>query len=111
LPLLTEKVDPGYHKPHVVCEYNDAMGPGTMDTINHSYDASHGTMYFDGRYKMGLYHGHNLGELYDLKNDPGEFDNLWDDPEYKDLKLELLMKHIDAIAATSSAGIKRTKEY
>lgn len=111
LPLLTGKADPGYHKPHVVCEYNDAMGPGTMDTINHTYEASHGTMYFDGRYKMAVYHGHNIGEIYDLKNDPGEFDNLWENPEYKDLKLELLKKHIDAIAATSGAGIERIKEY
>ena len=110
-PLLTGKIDPNYHKPHVVCEYNDAMGEGTMDTVNHTYEASHGTMYFDGQYKMAIYHGHDLGELYDLHTDPGEFYNLWDGPEYKDLKLKLLRQHIDAIAVTSSAGIKRIKEY
>ncbi|MBD3304876.1 sulfatase-like hydrolase/transferase [candidate division KSB3 bacterium] len=111
LPLLTGKTVSDYHKPHVFCEYNDAMGPGTMDTLNHTYEASHGTMYFDGRYKLVVYHGHTVGELYDLKADPGEFNNLWDHVDYKELKAELLLKHLDAFAATSSAGIKRVKEY
>ena len=68
-------------------------------------------MYFDGRYKLCVYHGHDIGELYDLKNDPDEFDNLWDNPTHKDLKLTLLKSHIDAFASTLSAGVERTKAY
>jgi arylsulfatase len=102
LPILTGKANPDFHKPYVISEYNDAVG---------GPDATHGSMYFDGRYKIIVYHGHEVGEIYDLKTDPGEFANLWDNPEFKDLKLWLLKKHFDAMMLTSSAGIGRTAEY
>ena len=38
-------------------------------------------MTFDGRYKTIIYHGLGFGEIYDLENDPGEFNDLWDDPK------------------------------
>jgi hypothetical protein len=68
-------------------------------------------MRFDGRYKSIVYHGHNIGEIYDLREDPGEFHNLWDDPERKVLKESLLLRHFDAVMATSSAGVPRTGRY
>ena len=102
-PLLTGQKDPHIHKPHVICEYYDAIG-GLPDH-------SHGTMYCDGRYKMCIYHGHDIGELYDLEQDPGEFQNLWNDPAAVSLKLEILKKHFDAMMATNSAGIPRSGNY
>jgi len=59
-------------------------------------DASYGSMYFDGRYKLNVYHNHNLGELYDLDADPGEFDNLWEDRNYLELKADLLKRSFDS---------------
>ena len=111
MDLLTAHVGKDQHKPHVFCEYNDAMADSTTNLDDRDYDASHGTMYFDGRYKLCIYHGHDLGELYDLESDPAEFNDLWNDPGYKDLKLQLLKRHIDAYAATTSAGIERIKAY
>ena len=107
--LLQGRGDVDTHKRVVVSEYNDAMAGGT--TAGGGHDASHGTMSFDGRYKVAMYHGHDAGEIYDLQEDPGEFDNLWDRPGTEDLRLQLLKRHIDAVMATSDAGIRRTKPY
>ncbi len=104
LPLLTGQSDPGHHKDHVISEYNDALA----GTPTHS----HGTMYFDGRYKIVIYEGETFGELFDLESDPGEFVNLWDDPAYSALKSELVMRHFQAYLATTSAGIRHaTKSW
>lgn len=46
------------------------------------------------RYKITLHYNRPWGELYDLQNDPGEYNNLWDEPEYDDLKAKLLQKFI-----------------
>jgi arylsulfatase len=100
--ILTGRANPDYHKPHVLSEYNDAL-----DLPN----ASHGTMYYDGRYKSILYHGQNLGELYDLEKDPGEFNNLWNSPEARDVLSTICRRHFDAYAHSSWPGIRRTGAY
>lgn len=40
-------------------------------------------------WKLAIYSGEQFGELYDLKNDPGERINLYDDEDYRDIKLML----------------------
>jgi arylsulfatase len=105
LPLMRGEKDPHTHKRFVTCEYKDSMG-GPQFT-----DHSHGSMVFDGRYKSVMYHGHNIGELYDTKNDPGEFINLWDDKHARDLKLKALKVHIDAIMQTVSTGPQRSSTH
>ncbi|MBL6928691.1 MAG: sulfatase-like hydrolase/transferase [Rhodospirillales bacterium] len=101
-PLLCGEADPGYHKDHVISQFYDALAQP---------DGSHGTMYRDQRYKMAVYHGHNVGELYDLENDPGEFDNMWDDPASRDLKCEILHRHLDAMMGTVPPGEPRIDRY
>jgi len=109
--LLSGKAAPDVHKSHVVSEYNDAMGTGTLSVEPNKYEGSHGSMYFDGRYKSIVYHGHDVGELYDLENDRNEFENLWFDAASVALRHEILKRHFDAVMATSDAGIRRTKDY
>ncbi len=41
-------------------------------------------------YKATFYSGKDYGELYDRKKDPNEFVNRWNDPEYQEIKAELL---------------------
>jgi arylsulfatase A-like enzyme len=100
LPILDGRADPAHHKSHVVCEFNDAIGV--------ERDHSHGTMVFDGRYKSILYHGHPIGEIFDQRVDPDEFENLWHDIA---LRAERLQFHLDAMAATTSAGPPRSSAY
>lgn len=48
--------------------------------------------FVNDRYKITIYYNKEHGELYDLKNDPMEFNNLWNDSEYADLKSKLLLE-------------------
>lgn len=48
--------------------------------------------YVDERYKLTVYEGREWGELYDLAEDPGEFHNRWNDPDYRCLKEKLLLQ-------------------
>lgn len=41
------------------------------------------------RWRMSVYRGQAWGELYDLDADPGEVQNLWDDPAYRATRSEL----------------------
>jgi hypothetical protein len=90
----------------VLCEYNDTLAGVGMN------DHSHGLMVFDGRYKICYYQNHpELGEIYDLVTDPGEFDNLWNKPGYAALQSQLLAQALNTYMASSDAGIQRTGRY
>ena len=65
-------------------------------------------MYRRGRYKLSVYHGKKLGELYDLETDPEEFENLWDSPDHQALKNELILESFDDhVLKTTDVGSKR----
>lgn len=40
----------------------------------------------DKKYRLSIYHQYSQGELYDLENDPENFNNLWNDEAYKEIK-------------------------
>lgn len=100
--LLCGDIEPDRHKDHVVCEYYDAVDLPR---------GSHATMCFDGRYKSVLYHDAHEGEIFDLQADPGEFDDLFTDPEFAAEKAAILQKHCDALMSTVSAGVERSDSY
>ena len=52
-------------------------------------------------WKLNYYRGRPFGELYDLKNDPNEFINLWNDPGYNGVKQDLTCTLLDRILTTA----------
>ena len=102
LPLLSGASAPDAHREFVRCEYHDAL--------DRSY-ASHANMLYDGRYKLVLYHGHPVGELYDLERDPGEFDNLWGRPGAAALQANLTRQLFDAVMLATDPGQPRIGRY
>lgn len=62
------------------------------------------------RYKITVYQKHDFGDLYDLEADPDELNNLWDNPDYYDLKMEMLQLYIDAELEKESIFMPRIKQ-
>ena len=94
-PILTGTADPHQHRAFVRSEYYAAA-----NLPHHSF----ATMYRDRRYKLVVYHGTGLGELYDLEADPDEFTSLWNDPTHQAIKLDLLQRSFDASVAAMDYG-------
>jgi len=90
LPILLSQRDAGHHRDYVFSEYYNAW------THKHSY----GSMLRTREEKIVVYHGTDQGELYDLKNDPDEFENLWNSPEHTKGKLRLMKACFDASVFT-----------
>lgn len=52
--------------------------------------------YINDRYKISVYYNQSYGEIFDLQEDPGELNNLWDSQAHQELKQKLLLKFIHA---------------
>lgn len=103
--ILTGCAPSGHHRDSVRCEYYNAL-EGFYRAIGHEPDRTFATMYRDVRWKLVLYHGCGVGELYDLENDPGEKIDLWDDPGHRAERLALLEKAFDATVRAMDHGPK-----
>ena len=56
-----------------------------------------------GDYRLSLFDGVEWGELYDIASDPGEFRNLWSDPEWASVRATL----IEELARAEIAAVDR----
>jgi arylsulfatase A-like enzyme len=54
-------------------------------------------------YRLVFYGGEEGGELYDHRTDPGEIRNLWDDEDYKSVRMELVER---LLTFTQGYGVK-----
>jgi arylsulfatase A-like enzyme len=114
-PLLTGQPGQGIHRDFARSEYHDALHRHFVRCEYHDAlarpHASHANMIFDGRYKLVAYHGHDVGELYDLKQDPNEFRNLWWEPSHQDMRFALLKRCFDAVMEATDDGQPRVALY
>lgn len=102
---LSEDGGEGIEREYVRCEYYQSCRGGKNPT------QSYATMLRDRRYKIVVYHGVEAGELYDMIEDPCEEHNLWDLPEYAELRFKLLKKSFDVAAVVQRPGQVRNGRY
>jgi arylsulfatase len=125
LPFLTGRGDRHHHRDLVRSEFYRALSPRkrvageTYGLAVRDIGASgvqpigvaYGTMIRNRSHKLVVYHGHDHGELFDLEADPGEFDNLWDDPKYAQVRFDLIKQSFDELAFAVDTGPKQTTWY
>jgi len=102
-PLLTGK-ETGDYRSSVYCEYYNAMPFHTNPT-------AHLTALRTTDYKIVIDHSNDDGELYDLKGDPMEEQNLWRDRECLPVKAELLTQLSHRMAFTVDPLPSRLSEW
>ena len=78
MPLLSGKV--AQVRDHIVVENH------------HTPITVHAKTYVEERYKITVYQNSQEGEIFDLLDDPGEFNNLWFSRDHLELKCRLLLK-------------------
>jgi choline-sulfatase len=105
-PILAGERDPDEGRSAVRCEYYHALNPTGRDP-----SVRFGTMLRTDRYKLNVYHGHDHGELFDLDRDPHEFDNLWNDPDYREVRADLLERSFDRLALAVDRGPAQVGRY
>ena len=106
-PLLTGAATG--HRDFVRSEYYRALNPDAPGREH--LQGSYATMIRDRRYKLVCYHDRAMGEFFDLEADPGEFDNLWDDPDYAEVRFALLKQNFDALANAVDIGPKQVTQF
>lgn len=80
---------------HVLCEFH------------HEPTTIHQKTLVTERYKLTIYYNQTYGELFDLLEDPEELHNRWDDPQYAQLKSELLLRYAWAELGKESLPMPR----
>ncbi len=74
----------------------EAIRHHTLVENNHEPGMTELRTYIDDRYKVTVYRAFDCGELYDLKEDPNELHNRWNDPAFSQVKMRLLQSFIQA---------------
>jgi arylsulfatase A-like enzyme len=74
---------------------------------HHGTRTCHMRSFVTDRYKITVYRAMNHGELFDLREDPGERNNLWHEPAAAALKSEMLLRFMQATLETEPMRMPR----
>lgn len=110
LPVLEDPAASSSHRAYVRCEFYDTLNMHAPHAPER-HVPSYATMFRDERYKLCVYHGNDYGELYDLREDPDEFENLWESAAHQPLKLSLMKKSFDAAMIATDLGPEQIGRY
>lgn len=91
--------------------YDGLRSEGEVTFDDSKGKGSYASMYYDGRYKLCVYHGIEFGELYDIQNDPREEQNLWEEPAYAQIKMKLMLASFNTSVRFSRPGQTRRGRY
>ncbi len=75
---------------------------------HHEPTTVHVKTYVNDRYKLTVYYNRDYGELFDMQEDPGEINNLWNSAEHAALKADLVMKLLFAEMGKEVMPVPRT---
>jgi arylsulfatase len=96
MSILEGKTDPHMHREFARSIYYRALSGTTYASMIRTRD-----------YKLVVYHGHPMGELFDMQQDPHEFNNLWNNPACADVRFRLMTSAFDAAAFAADLGPRR----
>ena len=106
-PLLTGETD--QHRDEVRCEYYDALS--LVNPTRSDWNRSRATMIRTDRHKLVVYHGLEVGQLFDLIEDPDEHENLWERADHEAIKWNLMKRAFDATVAAVDTGPEATQVF
>ncbi len=101
-PMLTGEAPAEAFRDDVYCEYYNSNPDNPKGFL---------TMVRTETHKLIVAHGTGGGELYDLRSDPAETRNLWDDPAAAEAKTALLVRMTDRMAKTADPLPRRIGIY
>ena len=81
--------------------------PWAIVENHHDGAAVHLRTYVSQRYKLTIYRGQPWGELFDLRDDPEELHNRFDDPAYRDIRALVMQEMLQAELEREYMGMPR----
>lgn len=91
--------------------HNWQGGPAARDFIicenRHNPIMPHLQTYVNKTHKITVYREEDFGELFDLENDPGEVDNLWNAPDRQNLKASMLQEMLQGVMKAEPTRMRR----
>jgi arylsulfatase A-like enzyme len=94
-PILTGAADAQMHREDVYSEYYQSI-PMAYKKVGEA----NATALRSKEFLFTVFHGREDGELYDLKKDPSQTVNRWNDPSCASVKTQLLKRLCDRMAET-----------
>jgi arylsulfatase len=88
----------------------ETIDPGGQPFLGQRFRARLETLR-TSEWKLSVHQGGQLGELYDLRNDPHEFVNLWGDATYTSKRQQLTAQLLDTLLDTADPLPVRNFDY